>query len=354
MKKLAVALIGFLALSLVLFVGSPAVGGDYHKGATLMCTECHIMHGSQAHGYNANGTGVIVSIGGSAPYHYLLRNEINDLCLTCHDGQTFAPDVLEANTLTNVRQAGALNRSGTAPYYTSTGHTLDATDTAPGGTWAPDPTHGLTCIDCHAQHGRGSTAVSNGWRNLNPVAGGVSVDPPSYAIGTNDTTKDIFERSANGYSIGDMDLNEPDQTKSAVGNWCGACHANFHGGPGSVNVGGTGSPATEFERHPTAGVNIGAVGGGHSSASIFAYGQRTAPSIKLNWVKVMTATQNWTPTAAADVTDHTPTCISCHKGHGNQNAFGLIYMNPNAGTKTEEGVAGGTYKNLCAQCHVQG
>lgn len=356
MRKLGLVLTVVLGLALILMTGSPAIGGDYHRGTTLICTDCHIMHGSQAHGYNPDGTGFITPIGGTGPYEYLLRNEINDLCLTCHDGLTWAPDVLEANILSNVRQAGALNRGGTAPYYEATGHTLDSTDTAPGGTWAPNPTHGLTCTDCHHQHGRGSTAVSNPYRNLNPSVGGVSLNPPSYAISTNDLTKDIFERSAAAYSVGDVDFNEPDQTASAMGNWCGSCHSNLHGGPGSVNTGGTGSPAQVFDRHPTAGVDIGALGGGHSSRNYFATGNRTStgPGPKINWVKVMTATENWQPDMPAEVTDHTPTCVSCHKAHGNQNSFGLIYMNPLAGTVTEEGTAGGTYKNLCSQCHVQG
>jgi hypothetical protein len=314
------------------------------------------MHYSQSHGYNANGGGIFATPGGAGPHEYLLRNNFNDLCLTCHDGGTFAPDVLEDNTGTNVREAGALNRDGTAPYYTADGHTLDSTDPAPGGTWAPDPTDGLLCIDCHTPHGSGSTAVSNPYRNLNRRAGGTSFDPPSYAIGTNDTTKDVFERSAASYDVADVDFNEPDQTKSAMGTFCGACHASFHGGPGSANVGGTGSPAEEFEGHPTAGVDIGALGGGHSSKGVFATGSRSGagPGPKVNWVKVMTASGDWKPDTPAEVTDHTPTCITCHKGHGNQNAYGLIYMNPLSGAVTEEGTVGGTYKNLCNQCHIQG
>lgn len=355
MKRDSLALLGLVVLGLIVFTAGPALAGHYHKGATLQCGECHVMHFSQQHGYNADGGGLFTPLGTTGgPYHYLLRNEINDLCLTCHNGQTFAPDVLEVNTGTMVRQAGALNRAGTAPYYTSTGHTLDTTDTAPGGTWAPDATHGLTCVDCHGPHGRGGPTVANPYRNLNPAAGGLSTfDPPSYAYVTNDLTKDVFERAVTHFSVDDVDFNEPDQTKSAFGNWCNSCHNSFHGGPGSTNTGGP--LGEEFERHPTAGVDIGGVGGGHSSAAVFATATRTGPGPgpKINWVKVMTATENWKPDTTAEVTDHTPSCMSCHKGHGNQNAFGLIQMNPLSGAVTEEGTAGGTYKHLCAQCHTQ-
>ncbi|HKY34242.1 MAG TPA: hypothetical protein VJV23_17070 [Candidatus Polarisedimenticolia bacterium] len=356
MRKHRVTLIGLLLLGPILLLGTPALAGDYHKGSTLICSDCHVMHFSQSHGYNANGTGFYTGLGGTGPYEYLLRNEINDLCLTCHDGQTFAPDVLEAPTDTYVRQAGALNRTGVAPYYTSTGHTLNATDTAPGGTWAPDPVHGLTCVDCHGPHGRGGPTVANPYRNLSPTAGGGSTfDPPSYATGTNNPAMDVFQRSASAYGVDDVDFNEPDQTRSAMGNWCGACHSNFHGTVGSAQLGGTGSPAEHFDRHPTAGVDVGAVSGGHSSRNVFATGSRSGagPGPKINWVKVMTATGNWKPNLTADVTDHTPSCFSCHKAHGNQNAFGLIYMNPLSGTVTEEGTPGGTYRNMCAQCHTQ-
>jgi hypothetical protein len=349
------ALIAVTVFAVWLGSPGPAVAGDYHRGATLICSDCHVMHFSQSHGYNPNGTGIFASMGSSGPYEFLLRNSVNDLCLTCHDGQTFAPDVLESNTNVNVRLGGALNRTGTAPYYMATGHTLDSTDTAPGGAWAPNPLHGLTCVDCHHQHARGSTAVPNPYRNLNPSVGGVSLDPPSYSVTTNVPTTDIFERAAASYDVADVDYNEPDQTKSAMGNWCGGCHASFHGGPGSANVGGIGSPASEFVRHPTAGVNIGALTGGHSSKAVFATGTRngTGPGPKINWVKVMTATGNWKPNVPADVIDHTPTCISCHKAHGNQNSFGLIYMDPLTGIESEEGTPGGTFRDLCAQCHTQ-
>ncbi len=356
MNKYSIALIGVVGIGLILLMGGPAWAGDYHRGATLICSDCHVMHFSQTHGYNANGGGLFTPLGpGTDGYAYLLRNEVNELCLTCHDGQAFAPDVLEANTGTGVRQAGALNRGGVTPYYNATGHTLDTMDTAPGGTWTPG-IHGLTCVDCHAPHARGGPTVNNAYRNLSPTAGGLATfDPPSYAIGTNDTTKDVYETAAGASDVANVNFNEPDQTKSAYGNWCNSCHSSFHGGPGSANTGGIGTPAEEFDRHPTAGVDIGALGGGHSSRSVFAIGARsgTGPGPKINWVKVMTATGNWTPDMPSEVTDHTPSCMSCHKAHGNRNAFGLVQMNPLSGAVTEEGTAGGTYKNLCAQCHTQ-
>lgn len=100
--KRAIGRAGVLA-----FLASVAVAGDYHTGTTLRCADCHVMHYSQAHGYSANGGGFHATLHAGGPYEFLLRGEVNDLCLTCHDGSTFIPDVLTANTAANVRQGGA-------------------------------------------------------------------------------------------------------------------------------------------------------------------------------------------------------------------------------------------------------
>ena len=60
-----------------------AIAGDYHTGLQLVCSDCHVAHYSQQHGYNVGGT--YAQMGGAGPHDDLLRNEPNDLCLTCHD-----------------------------------------------------------------------------------------------------------------------------------------------------------------------------------------------------------------------------------------------------------------------------
>ena len=135
-------------LALLALVPWAASTGEYHYQGTLLCYDCHTMHYSQTHNWdgttpvpttgNANGNW----LGSGGPFQYLLKSgsassPINDLCLACHDGQTFAPDVLGANANPYVRQAGALNRiGGAAPYENWKGHTLDMTATPPG---APPP-----------------------------------------------------------------------------------------------------------------------------------------------------------------------------------------------------------------------
>jgi hypothetical protein len=314
------------------------------------------MHFSQSHGYNPDGTGFFLTPGAGGPFEYLLRDEVNNLCLACHDGSSFAPDVLgSAHPSSNIRLAGYLNRlgiEGLAP----TGHTLDTLATAPGSDppWKPEDENpagvGLNCINCHHQHGYGGFGHPDGgnqYRNLRADPGNGSAKWVTYnwdQIGTNDTTKDVFERNEAEYDESDVDWNEPDNTESAIGNWCGGCHTNFHGTPGDANtVGGSpsGSSYAHFLRHPTAGVNIGAIGGGHSGLGI--YNSHT------NKVKVMSEVGVWDPAG----TDVSPTCVSCHKSHGNGNAFGLIYRS-GTGTLTENGDSNGTQlENLCGQCHTQ-
>jgi predicted CXXCH cytochrome family protein len=349
-----------LVLGVILAVAgltSLAFAGDFHHGTSLVCSDCHVMHFSQQHGYNADGTGSFTPLG-SGPNHALLRDDVNDLCLSCHNGQSFAPDVFEAHGNGYVRQAGALNEvGGNGQYAPAAGHTLGATATAPGGTWSnPD---GLECTDCHAAHGSGSAGgagvpVWNSYRNLAGYGTGSFSGHISYTNTTDDgpnpATAWVHEDAKGGtnashYGVGAIAFNEPDETKSAYANFCKACHTDFHGAVGGTEIGGSGAPPAEFVRHPVAEVQIGALTGGHSGLSNL--------TTKLNQVQVMSPTGQKAGGYDGTDTGLTPSCMSCHKGHGNQNAFGLIYM-AGTGTIDEQGDDGTTIREMCRQCHGQG
>ena len=348
-------MVGLLITALAL-CGGAALAGDWHNSATLVCSDCHTMHFSAQHGYD--GVNPIV-LGATGPNENLIKAPTrNELCLTCHDGSANAPDVYAANTGTHVRNAGALNKLGDAGAYADyKGHTLGALASAPGGTWTPDPTTGITCGSCHSTHG------STYYRNMKNKPGG-SADSTyvTYAIGTNDLTKDVFERDATlgqvatHYDVANVDFNEPDSTKSAYANWCKSCHTNFHGVSGGTEVGGASGgdissghgvvPEVEgvpWHRHPSADVNIGQ----NSNSKLTQYNHVT----HVNKVKVMSNSGDWGNTS----TDVTPSCFSCHKSHGNQNAFGLIHMS-GTGTLSEQGDdgSGNNVRGLCRQCHSQG
>ncbi|HEX6944024.1 MAG TPA: cytochrome c3 family protein [Gemmatimonadaceae bacterium] len=354
--------IGLLCVSaLALLVPLAAMAGDYHRSASLVCADCHTMHFSQQHGYGTGATSTypegFTPLAGAGPHAYLLRNEVNELCLTCHDGETTAPDVLGANTNTYVRMAGALNEVADAAAVQETGHTLGTTDPAPGSnpSWAASTT-GLECTNCHFPHG------GSNYRNMAGNPGNYSSLGRSYVAVTynagaaptyagsfpQDLTKDIYQHDgslnqlATHYAWANVDFNEPAATPALYGGssyafFCKGCHTDFHGDKGGPEVGGATGEA--WLRHPAAVANIGEMGGGHSSYSRY--------SGLTNHVKTMSASGVW------PATDNSPSCFSCHKSHGNENAFGLIYMS-GTGTITENGDVGTTVKELCRNCHNTG
>ncbi|HQQ76151.1 MAG TPA: cytochrome c3 family protein [Thermoanaerobaculia bacterium] len=383
MKKTLIAVAALVAV-----IAFPAIAGEWHSGENNLCTDCHTMHFSQSH--NWDGTTPVSTtpqpngnwLSATGPNAFLLKAPANQLCMSCHDGQTFAPDVVGANfnaSPTNGRSAGAINDVALgAPYDTWKGHTLDSTATPPGfdptkigasATWY-DPAGGLECISCHAQHG-----PVTAYRNLGPYAlgGAATAARPTYVIATtNDTTKDVWINIAAPYTAGsgsaatfnsyyadaNVSFNRNDatvgtnKTSNRMDTFCGACHGNFHGGPADTNIGATVAALDGFVRHPTSQVTIGAAGaqgfGGHSALSRY-----TGATTKVN-------------VYASDrvgYTDATPGCVTCHKAHGNQNPFGLVFLDRNATSVGEEGGFGADdtdtsvktgYRNLCGQCHSQG
>jgi hypothetical protein len=335
MKRLTILLTGVMLVGAVAL----AAAGDFHYGSSLICSDCHTAHASQQHGYTVGG--IFTPIGPDKPYERLLRNDRVMLCLSCHNGTSFAPDVFGANGGTvGVRESGGLNTaanshglSNDAGYDDIDGHTLYSMAMPPGGAasgYVADATEGLWCGSCHGVHGYSS------YRNLRR-SGIFAGDTLTYAVGTNDLTKDVFERSAGAYTTADIDFNEPNVNDSKYALWCQDCHTDFHGAVGSANMGGGASP---YKRHPVAVVNMSTTANYTTSA---------------NKLKVMDSQGLWIGTGTDNTL--TPSCMTCHKAHGNKNAFGLVFVTspggPPAGAMTEEG-DGGLFRDLCRQCHRQG
>lgn len=342
-----------LAFLLVLALAPAALAGDYHIGATLVCADCHTSHDSQQHALSPGA--FTTALGAGGPQANLLRDDENRVCLACHDGTTFAPDVFGANGgAPAVRQAGSLNVApgnagglvNDAGFTETGGHTLYSTAMPPHGATVPayaPSAIGLRCIDCHSPHG------SANYRNL-LGSGLFAGDTLSYAIGANDLTRDVFERVAGGYRASDVAFNEPDPRGSRYAQWCNSCHADFHGRGGDAQMGGAAGGAgaenvSPWRQHPTADVHIGASGAsGTWISSLAQYQSHT------NRVPVLDAQGLWSATEGDNTL--TPSCMSCHKAHGNRNAFGLIFMS-GGGTVTDDG-DGGTLSDLCRQCHTEG
>lgn len=326
-----------------------AVPGDYHEGSTLDCAECHVLHPQPIAG---------LSGGLSQRVGPLLKKDVNDLCLSCHDDSARAPDVLGRNGgkyPSDIREAGYLNRLGVSG-QPSTGHTLDSLDPAPGSNppWsAADESHGgrgLDCTHCHAAHG--GEHGRHPYRNLRDDAGNNRpgqgyVSYNTGLAGTNDLSKDVFVRASLRYDESSVDFNEPDRDDSAMARFCAGCHGEFHGRVGDPGtIGGERGPGGRyrgFVRHPAAGVNLALRADGESGSSAMLYNQHA------NKVKVMSSSGVWSPVGG----DATPTCVTCHKAHGNGNAFGLIYRS-GQGRLTEDGDSKGSQvEHLCGQCHQE-
>ena len=334
-----------LLSTLLALAALPAVSraGDFHIGDTKKCSDCHVVHLASVPGFDGGKSEVDVGP--------LLKKDINNLCLSCHDDSPRAVDVLGTNMGRHrgiVRQAGFLSRVGLGGSPAG-GHTLDSLETAPGSDppWKPGDENrgggGLNCVNCHQSHGTMET-----YRNLRPDAGnnrgleGLVTYNHGHP-GSNDLTRDVFVRRTGNYDEAAVDFNEPNQLDSAMGRFCAGCHNEFHGRPGDPRtVGGErgGNSFSKFLRHPDAGVNLGKGRADQSSSLERFASHRTR-------VKVMSEVGVWSNPGP----DVTPTCISCHKAHGNSNAFGLIYRSGH-GRPTENGdTAGNSLEHLCGQCH---
>lgn len=361
-----------VTLALVMLLASGGSTGEYHSGANLICYDCHTMHFSMQHGWLGGtvGTGRPPAggvsgdyLGATGPNPTLLKMEANQLCLSCHDGSSAAPDVLGLNfnaAPSQGRSAGALNQiGGVNTYQTWMGHTLGSTDRPPGynpqlvNATDPFPTlTALSCENCHTVHGAAGV-----YRNVRARGVNVTTDfRPTYVLGlTNDTTRDVWMNITRtgtpgarppadfnpSYDTANIFYNRNDglvgtlATSNKMSNFCAACHANFHGASGNPNISNG-----EFLRHPTAQTGI--------SGNMLTQYRNSVQKVKV--------TSN--SQAAGNWNDASPFCLSCHKAHGNMNAFGLIFLSGVAGQPyTEEGSTTDPQtgiRNLCRQCHTQG
>jgi len=306
------------------------------------------MHYSQQHMFGYAHEDSVPHFGPDGPYNGLLRDEVNALCLSCHDGG----DVVDVYGLSEVfvctnRQAGALNKVGDG--NEEHGHTLYATATAPGGTWAPDPVEGLTCVDCHSAHGSAGSSnpdpIKGQWRNLSYRPGGTTGKYVNYEKSSEpvDLTKDVKWRLSSAHADGayetdNVDFYEPVINASRYGAWCQGCHTNFHGNSSDPNM----ANADGWIRHPAAEADLGTTG----AADFGSHAYRP---------QVMSANGTWGvqgDSTFAAPTDLTPSCFTCHKSHGNGNSFGLLYMTGRA-PRSENG-DGTKITVTCKICHRQG
>ena len=316
-----------------------AHAGDFHTAGSLVCPDCHVIHYSESHTYTGAFTpDPLLASGG--PFSKLLKNSLAQLCFSCHDGKTNAPDVRGANTGTYFRAAGQLNVAGDGA--DQTGHTMGSMATPPGGSWN-NP--GLQCSHCHQPHGNGY------YRNLTPAPGTSTGKPVTYMTGAAYSGTAAIQQLASSpmathYAASNIRYRQTHvgSTELGLSEWCGGCHGDYHGGGGAANMGGSlnGDTGTfPWLRHPTRDVTVSkGVANRHiDPAHWFSSLTSRVPVVS------PTGTIPGTPSGS----DNQVFCGSCHKAHGSQNRKGLIFDNE----ATPDPEDGTSFNQTCQQCHYQ-
>lgn len=327
---------------------SPEGAARYHVGDSLLCSDCHTMHSSMAHDWagGAVAPGPALDgnwLGATGPNPSLLRAaSAIDVCLACHDGRTFAPDVVGADVNGLVERSAGHFFDVDAPNHR--GHNIrrglsSDPDEYCGrchfeGTMA---TAAVQCVDCHAKHGNGN------FRNLQWVsAPGQESEIRAYIRpGVSDLQR---------YEGANVRYPSPSGSEfREVTNVCIDCHHAFMDGwtYTTNDPWGSGSP---FIRHPGTNSEWGA------HRPINRPGANTDPA---NWMNEGGAGRGFgvarlkflvrgaSSFAEAEVVQGSNEvfCLTCHKAHGSEHAFGLRWDNGSPVSSAED-------TNACRQCHA--
>ncbi|MDO8586735.1 MAG: cytochrome c3 family protein [Armatimonadota bacterium] len=314
--KLAFVMI--LAVCLVAIFAVGAMAGDYHVGSKLKCYQCHVMHQTKSHLYaddtrdDWGGTGAVSSFD-----HLLKYEDINEMCLECHNEGDRKDVYGVAETVPTLQRIGGWFNNDAAGAYVAPvasvySHNLaNGAEVPPGGSVAVD----LDCTSCHEPHGNAY------YRNLNEVGG----EGISYASTTNDPTKDVFQKLATGlkYDVSDVSYNLPSSGSHHYEQFCASCHTSIHNDDSS---GG-------WLKHPTIGHSVSFTAGTVSPLKTLGGLPEAGGSGSL---------------VAGDVS-----CVTCHKAHGSSHPFGLVYDNRTT-TALEDATSSENIRVTCKHCHDKG
>ncbi len=311
-------------------------GPTFHNGETLYCSNCHVMHASEQHPGDQSVPG------GSYPMDYtpsrnlLKASDPVALCLTCHDNVVGIPDVVGADV------NGLVDRSGghfaLPGEMNARGHKLDYGLTTGdydlcyrchfAGTFA---TASVTCLDCHNPHG------NNRPRNLQWASwpGG----EPQLGLLESGASSGLSRYETSNVAYGTLNT---DQLRE-VTTICIDCHHVFSGnsyidpdGNGIHNL----HPTYDSERSSLNNISQGGGSRGTTDPAHWTSGTGSGfahtPRVRF----VNNGAADFVSAQQVDPSVNGTFCLSCHKAHGSDNAFGLVW-NP----------ASGYFGEGCEQCH---
>lgn len=326
----------FISL-LIAAIPAAALGGEYHTGQSLICSDCHIEHAS-IRGEQQQPEGFLLKVsGGEVP-----------LCLSCHNGSNGqAPDIVSSGNSTaptlNVSTSYQSKFGSSAGFFQGDvltsenpfGHDLQRMGQTPLSN-SFSPPSGLKCSSCHDPHG------SANYRNLRS-------DPNPNHPGTSDVRLgvDVKESVAvNAISPNPAQAYDSDNVSFYATNnlnaWCADCHDQL-----SANHGAD-APA-HFMKHPV-GVDMAPGNGRHldvnnwlsgviGAATGFGLGLEDGTS-GVPRVRFGSPTGSNTAASSGD----TVLCVTCHKAHGSKYKSAIAWPYRADANDSRSG---------CQQCHCQ-
>jgi predicted CXXCH cytochrome family protein len=407
MKGLKLSLIVLTAT--LLAVGLSGMAYAFHSGGVGRCEGCHSMHQPED----------------TTSQHLLAFADSSSTCLDCHAGSSLGshaamtyPDPGAGVAPVNYTPGGDFlyllktysftGRSGTSIENGNThGHNVIAADQGltvtsqwaqgPGGTFNSAD---LTCTSCHDPHGKyrrdengvftrtGFPIIASGSTGTVPAA--------NQAVGAyRILAGQGYTQNAGAITPGFLGVpiavspstyNQPESTnqvriaygvsgtadgKTSWGNWCGACHADYHSTGNYVHPVDQqlGNLATTYDQY----IKSGDMNGNHASSflSLVPFMQNTS-----DYTLLSANASNTVATSAGPATSDQVSCLSCHRAHaspfpsmlrwGMDNEFMVsngVYQIESRGRSNAEAIAAyygrpvtafASYQRvLCNKCHAQ-